>query len=78
VDRALQRSVEAIADTIARDTGLDREQAELLSCGLAGAAEISARWWLDAGGRVDKQRAIELIQALAWRGIAGYPLVAGS
>ncbi|HVT64676.1 MAG TPA: TetR/AcrR family transcriptional regulator [Mycobacteriales bacterium] len=76
VDRALQRSVEAIADTIARDTGLDRVQAELLSCGLAGAAEISARWWLDAGGRVDKQRAIELIQALAWRGISGYPLVA--
>jgi AcrR family transcriptional regulator len=76
VDRALQRSVEAIADTIARDTGLDRALAELLSCGLAGAAEISARWWLDAGGRVDKQSAIELIQALAWRGISGYPLVA--
>jgi AcrR family transcriptional regulator len=78
VDRALQRSVEAIADTIARDTGLSREQAELLSCGLAGAAEISARWWLDATGRVPKQQAIELIQALAWRGISGYPLAAPS
>jgi AcrR family transcriptional regulator len=73
VDRALQQSVEAIADTIARDTGLDRHEAELLSCGLAGAAEIAARWWLAASGRVPKQRAIELIQALTWRGISGYP-----
>lgn len=75
VDRALQRSVEAIADTIARDTGLNREDAEVLSCGLAGAAEISARWWLDSAGRIPKQRAIELIQTLTWRGIGGYPRV---
>ena len=36
VERSLQLSVEAIADTIARDTGLQRDDAELLSCGLAG------------------------------------------
>ena len=76
VDRALQRSVEAIADTIARDTGLHREDAEMLSCGLAGAAEISARWWLSSKDTIPKERAIELIQALAWRGISGYPRVA--
>ncbi|HWB68072.1 MAG TPA: TetR/AcrR family transcriptional regulator [Mycobacteriales bacterium] len=75
VERSLQRSVEAIADTIARDTGLDRDQAELLSCGLAGVAEISARWWLTSGHGIPKERAVELIQALAWRGIAGYPRV---
>jgi AcrR family transcriptional regulator len=75
VERSLQRSVEAIADTIARDTGLDRADAELLSCGLAGVAEISARWWLTSADRVPRQRAIELIQALAWRGISSYPRV---
>jgi AcrR family transcriptional regulator len=75
VERSLQLSVEAIADTIARDTGLRRDDAELLSCALAGVAETSARWWLSAPGQIPKERAIELIQALAWRGISGYPRV---
>src|SRR3954462_12975048 len=35
VERSLQISVDALADTIARDTGLGREEAQLLSCGLA-------------------------------------------
>ena len=74
VDRALQKSVEAIADTIARDTGLKREDAEMLSCALAGAAEISARWWLNSADSIPKERAIELVQAFTWRGISGYPL----
>jgi AcrR family transcriptional regulator len=75
VERSLQLSVEAIADTIARDTGLQRDDAELLSCGLAGVAEVSARWWLTSSGNVPKERAIELIQALVWRGISGYPVI---
>jgi AcrR family transcriptional regulator len=79
VERSLQLSVDALADTIARDTGLSRSEAELLSCGLAGLAEVSARWWLDSepngGDRVAKNRAIELLAALAWRGISGYPRV---
>src|SRR5438270_6053777 len=79
VERSLQISVDALADTIARDTGLGRGEAELLSCGLAGLAEVSARWWLasepDAADRVAKDRAIELLAALAWRGISGYPRV---
>ena len=79
VERSLQISIDALADTIARDTGLGRGEAELLSCGLAGLAEVSARWWLasepDAADRVAKDRAIELLAALAWRGISGYPRV---
>jgi AcrR family transcriptional regulator len=77
VERSLQISVDALADTIARDTGLDANEAQLLSCGLAGLAEVSARWWLsgdpNTGARVDKERAVELLAALAWRGIGGYP-----
>jgi AcrR family transcriptional regulator len=74
VERSLQLSVTALADTIARDTGLERNEAELLSCGLAGVAEVSARWWLTRRD-IGKERAIELVQALAWRGISGYPRV---
>jgi AcrR family transcriptional regulator len=80
VERSLQISVDALADTIARDTGLERSAAELLSCGLAGLAEVSARWWLASDGpgtesRVDKERAVALLSGLAWRGISGYPRV---
>src|SRR5438093_2092917 len=79
VERSLQISVDALADTIARDTGLSRAEAELLSCGLAGLAEVSARWWLDSDGpngmRIDKTRAVALLSGLAWRGIRGYPRV---
>jgi hypothetical protein len=76
----LQLSVDALTDTIARDTGLPQADAELLSCGLAGLAEVSARWWLssepDGGnGRIAKDRAVALLSALAWRGISGYPRV---
>ncbi|MDQ1696524.1 MAG: hypothetical protein QOJ03_1877 [Frankiaceae bacterium] len=83
VERSLQISVDALADTIARDTGLDREDAELLSCGLAGLAEVSARWWLASdgptpGSRMPKDRAVALLSGLAWRGISGYPRVSDS
>jgi AcrR family transcriptional regulator len=80
VERSLQISIDALADTIARDTGLERSEAELLSCGLAGLAEVSARWWLasdapEPRSRVEKARAVELLSGLAWRGISGYPRV---
>jgi AcrR family transcriptional regulator len=75
VERSLQQSVDAIADTIARDTGLPRDEAELLSCGLAGVAEVSARWWLASANPIPKERAVLLIQALVWRGISGYPRI---
>jgi AcrR family transcriptional regulator len=83
VERSLQISIDALTDTIARDTGLDRTDAELLSCGLAGLAEVSARWWLAAddrpgGTRIDKPRAVALLSGLAWRGISGYPRVSGA
>jgi AcrR family transcriptional regulator len=83
VERSLQISIDALADTIAQDTGLERADAELLSCGLAGLAEVSARWWLDSDGassgrRVAKERAVTLLSSLAWRGISGYPRVSDS
>ncbi len=78
VELALQVSIDAIADTIARDTGLTRDEAELLSCGLAGLAEVSARWWLASGAAVPKERAVRLLAGLAWRGIGGFPRTAES
>ncbi|HET7408181.1 MAG TPA: TetR/AcrR family transcriptional regulator [Mycobacteriales bacterium] len=75
VEGSLRSSVQAIADTIAADTGLSGGEAELLSCGLEGLAEISARWWMSVGAEqhLDKERAIALMTGLAWRGISGFP-----
>jgi AcrR family transcriptional regulator len=78
VERSLQLSIDALTETIAQDTGLARDEAELLSCGLAGLAEVSARWWLASEGKVGKERAVSLLSGLAWRGISGYPRVSGS
>lgn len=77
VESMLREAVEALADTIAADTGVDAAEAQLLSVGLAGMAEVAARWWLSSGGSggatVSKGRAIELLSQLAWRGISGSP-----
>ena len=76
VERMTSRCVEAIAQTIAHDTGYREEEAVLLSVALSGLAEISARWWLDAQGTVSKDRAVELLVGLVWRGISGSPRTA--
>ena len=76
VERSLEECVEAIAATIAGDTGVSAEEARLLSAGLAGLAEVSARYWLASSGEVPRDRAVRLLAALAWRGIRGFPRTA--
>jgi AcrR family transcriptional regulator len=66
---------EAIADTITADTGLTRESARLLSVGLTGMSEITARWWLDNDRMLPKNEAVRLVESLAWGGISNFPLV---
>ena len=73
VERMTQCCVDAIADTIAHDTGFRAEEAQLLSIGLSGLMEVSARWWLSSPDRIPKERAVELLLGLAWRGISGSP-----
>ena len=73
VERMTQGCVDAIAETIAHDTGYRAEEAQLLSIGLSGLMEVGARWWLSSPDRVPKERAVELLMGLAWRGISGSP-----
>ena len=77
VERMTRECVEAIAQTIAHDTGVSEQEALLLSVGLAGLAEVGARWWLAAQDRPAKDRAVELLAGLAWRGLSGAPLTSG-
>jgi AcrR family transcriptional regulator len=74
VDRVEQLSIAAITETIMADTGVSRAPAELLAAGLVGAAVTAAQFWLAGGRQVPKEEAEALMSALAWRGIASFPL----
>ena len=73
VERMTKECVDALTETIAHDTGYRAEEAELLSVGLTGLMEDGARWWLASEGRISKERAMELLVGLTWRGISGSP-----
>jgi AcrR family transcriptional regulator len=74
VGLASRQCMEAIADTIAADTGLPRPQAELLSVAVTGTSEVAARWWLESDRAVPKTDAVRLVESLVWRGISHFPL----
>ena len=73
VEAVARRTMQAVADTVAADTGLSRAQAELLATSLTGAAQIAARWWLDSGKPISQDEAVRLLEALLWRGISNFP-----
>jgi AcrR family transcriptional regulator len=73
VETALDSCVAALASAIAQDTGVNAAEARLLSVGLTGLAEVTARWWLSSGGEVSKERAVHLLVSLAWRGLSRGP-----
>lgn len=78
VDRATDRCIAAITDTITTDTGVDAERARLLAAALVGLSQVSARYWLTQSSGVPRSEAIEMLSTLAWRGISRFPRQAGS
>jgi AcrR family transcriptional regulator len=74
VDRVTRECAEAITAVIHEDTGLPDEQSRLLAVSLVGMAQVSARFWLDAGGEIEQRDAATLVAGLAWRGIRGFPM----
>lgn len=75
VDAANQEIATRIALVIAADTGLQPDEAMLLGSGMQGMAQNAARRWLSLGrGAPGRDAAADLVAALAWRGIRGFPL----
>ena len=70
-----RRCMQAVADTIAADTGLPQAQVELLAATVTGTSEVAARWWLESDRALPKAEAVRLIEGLVWRGISNFPLV---
>ncbi len=73
VDSVTQKTMTAVADTVAADTGLARAEAELLATALTGAAQVAARWWLASERPVPQDAAVHLLEQLLWRGISNFP-----
>ena len=73
VDRVTAACADAIAEVISDDTGLGSETSRLLAVALVGMSQVSARFWLSAEGDLPRERAIDVISTLAWRGIRGFP-----
>lgn len=64
---------DAIADAITSETSLGAPEARLLGRALAGMAQVSARYWLESEGELDRELASDLVYRLVWRGISRMP-----
>jgi AcrR family transcriptional regulator len=76
LDRSMRECAEMISRVIKEDAALADDEAHLLSVGLVGMAQVSARYWLGTHGRIPRETAEQLVARLAWRGISGWPLTA--
>jgi AcrR family transcriptional regulator len=62
-----------ISQIIKDDAGLADDEAYLLSIGMLGMAQVSARHWLATTDAIPQDAAAQLVARLAWRGISGWP-----
>ncbi|MGH3718099.1 MAG: TetR/AcrR family transcriptional regulator [Pseudonocardiaceae bacterium] len=74
VERTYKACVQAIAQAVAADAGLDADRAWLVAVGVVGISEHSARYWLTRRQNLPKNEAITQTASLAWKGLAGFPL----
>ncbi|MDQ3152270.1 MAG: TetR/AcrR family transcriptional regulator [Actinomycetota bacterium] len=73
VEQANAACVDAVAQAVVADAGLDAARARLVAVGVVGISEHSARSWLNTSRTVPKDEAVALVAALAWKGLAGFP-----
>jgi AcrR family transcriptional regulator len=80
LEAANQVCADLISQVIREDAGLADDEAYLLSIGLLGMAQVSARYWLSTmdstTDTVPREAAEQLVARLAWRGISGWPRTA--
>jgi AcrR family transcriptional regulator len=76
LDAADRLCADMISEVIKEGAGLGDDEAHLLSIGLLGMAQVSARHWLGNVGAIPREAAEQLVARLAWRGISGWPRTA--
>jgi AcrR family transcriptional regulator len=73
LDRVQRECAMMVSQTVRKDAGLSDDEAHLLSVGLVGMAQVTARYWLSTREHIPREAAEQLVARLAWRGISGWP-----
>jgi AcrR family transcriptional regulator len=73
LDRVQRECAAMISQMVREDAGLSVEEAHLLSVGMVGMAQVTARYWLRTRDHIPREAAEQLVARLAWRGISGWP-----
>ena len=74
VEQMYTACVQAIAQAVVVDAGLDADRARLIAIGVIGISEHSARYWLTRRQDLPKDEVVALTAALALKGLAGLPV----
>jgi AcrR family transcriptional regulator len=73
LERGQRECAELVSQVVSQDAGLDQDEAHLLSVGMVGLAQVTARYWLSTQDHISREAAEQLVARLAWRGISGWP-----
>jgi AcrR family transcriptional regulator len=73
LERAQRECAALISQVVRVDAGLSDDEAHVLSVGMVGLAQVTARYWFSSSDRVPREAAEQLVARLAWRGISGWP-----
>lgn len=73
LDRMTYDCAAAVSAVISMDTGLPKEAAMLLAVGMIGTAQVTARHWIERDSKLSEKEAVDLVYAIMWRGISGFP-----
>jgi AcrR family transcriptional regulator len=73
LERGQRECAEMISQVVRQDAGLDQDEAHLVSVGMVGLAQVTARYWLASLDHIPREAAEQLVARLAWRGISGWP-----
>jgi len=73
LDLVQRQCAEMVSRTVKQDAGISDDEAHLLSVGMVGMAQVTARYWLSARDHIPREAAETLVARLASRGISGWP-----
>jgi len=73
LERGQRECAEMISQVVRQDAGLEEDEAQLVSVGMVGLAQVTARYWLSRLDHIPREVAEQLVARLAWRGISGWP-----
>ena len=73
LEEVQHQCAEMVSQAVKQDAGIPDDQAHLLSVGMVGMAQVTARYWLSAQDHIPREEAEQMVARLAWRGISGWP-----